>query len=90
MQGQYETYYAGMMGTTAEELWTQDAGDDKTYEESVKDSVMEAVENMYLISQHSGEYEVVLTEDEKKRFKKRRSSLIKITRMSQKITARTG
>ena len=62
MQGQYETYYAGMMGTTAEELWTQDAGDDKTYEESVKDSVMEAVENMYLISQHSGEYEVVLTE----------------------------
>ena len=48
MQGQYETYYAGMMGTTAEELWTQDAGDDK------------------------------------KRFKKRRSSLIKITRMSQK------
>ena len=48
MQGQYETYYAGMMGTTAEELWTQDAGDDKTYEESVKDSVMEAVENMYL------------------------------------------
>ena len=67
MQGQYETYYAGMMGTTAEELWTQDAGDDKTYEESVKDSVMEAVEKM-----------------RKKRFKKRRSSLIKITRMSQK------
>ena len=21
MQGQYETYYAGMMGTTAEEMW---------------------------------------------------------------------
>lgn len=70
MQGQYETYYAGMMGTTAEELWTQDAGDDKTYEESVKDSVMEAVENMYLISQHSGEYEVVLTEDEKEAIQK--------------------
>ena len=63
MQGQYETYYAGMMGTTAEELWTQ-------YEESVKDSVMEAVENMYLISQHSGEYEVVLTEDEKEAIQK--------------------
>ena len=62
MQGQYETYYAGMMGTTAEELWTQDAGDDKTYEESVK--------NMYLISQHSGEYEVVLTEDEKEAIQK--------------------
>ena len=23
MQGQYETYYAGMMGTTAEELWSR-------------------------------------------------------------------
>lgn len=70
MQGQYETYYAGMMGTTAEELWTQDAGDDKTYEESVKDSVMEAVENMYLIAQHADEYEVVLTEDEQEAIKK--------------------
>lgn len=70
MQGQYETYYAGMMGTTAEELWTQDAGDDKTYEDSVKESVMEAVENMYLIAQHAGEYEVVLTEDEKEAIQK--------------------
>ena len=31
---------------------------------------MEAVENMYLISQHSGEYEVVLTEDEKEAIQK--------------------
>ena len=45
MQGQYETYYAGMMGTTAEEMWAQDAGDDKTYEESMKDSILENLEN---------------------------------------------
>ena len=49
MQGQYETYYAGMMGTTAEELWTQDAGDDKTYEESVKDSVMKTCTSSHSI-----------------------------------------
>lgn len=44
---------------------------------------MEAVENMHLISQHSGEYEVVLTEDEKEAIQKA-EQLIKITRMSQR------
>lgn len=66
MQGQYETYYAGMMGTTAEEMWAQDAGDDKTYEESVKDSILENLENMYIIYQHAADYEVALSEDEQK------------------------
>ena len=66
IQGQYETYYAGMMGTTAEEMWAQDAGDDKTYEESMKDSIMENLENLYIISQHAADYEVSLSEDEQK------------------------
>ena len=66
MQGQYETYYAGMMGTTAEEMWAQDAGDGKTYEESMKDSILENLENMYVISQHAADYEVTLSEDEQK------------------------
>lgn len=63
-QGQYETYYAGMMGTTGEAMWTQEAGEDQTYEESVKDGLMENLENMYLISQHAAEYDVSLTEEE--------------------------
>ncbi len=63
-QGQYETYYAELLGTSGEELWTQDVDDDQTYEESIKDSLMEALQNMYLISQHAEEYDVSLTEDE--------------------------
>lgn len=63
-QVQYETYYAGMMGTTGEAMWTQEAGEDQTYEESVKDGLMENLENMYLISQHAAEYDVSLTEEE--------------------------
>ena len=66
MQGQYETYYASMMGTTAEEMWVQDAGDGKTYEESMKDSILENLETMYIISQHAADYEVSLSEDEQK------------------------
>ena len=66
MQGEYETYYAGMMGTTAREMWAQDAGDGKTYEESMKDSIMENLENLYIISQHAADYEVTLSADEQK------------------------
>ena len=65
-QGQYETYYAGMMGTTGETMWTQDAGNDQTYEDSVKDGLMERLQNMYLISQHAADYDVSLTDDEEK------------------------
>ena len=49
-QGQYETYYAGMMGTTGEAMWSQDASDGKDYEEQTKDNIMESLENLYLLS----------------------------------------
>lgn len=64
MQGQYETYYAQLMGTTGEDMWSQEVSDGVTMEESMKDSVMTTLQNMYLISQHASEYEISLTEDE--------------------------
>lgn len=64
-QAQYETYYAGMMGTTGEELWAKET-DGKTYEQSVKSDMIKSLENMYILEQHASEYEVVLSEDEKK------------------------
>lgn len=65
-QGQYETYYADLMGMTAEAMWTQEAEGDKTYEETTKEALLESLENLYLISQHAREYEVSLSEDEQK------------------------
>lgn len=65
-QGQYETYYAGFMGMTAKEMWTQEADGDKTYEETTKEALLVSLEDLYLISQHAGEYEVSLSEDEHK------------------------
>lgn len=64
-QGQYETYYASLMGTTAEEMWTQEYSEGTTLEEETKSSVLEMIENLYVISQHAEEYEVSLTEEEK-------------------------
>ncbi len=64
-QAQYETYYAGMMGTTGEELWAKET-DGKTYEQSVKSDMIKSLENMYILEQHASEYDVALSEDEKK------------------------
>ena len=63
-QGQYETYYASMMGTTPEEMWTQEYTEGTTLEQETKDGVLEMLEDLYVISQHAADYEVSLTEDE--------------------------
>nr|WP_251389549.1 SurA N-terminal domain-containing protein [Mediterraneibacter agrestimuris] len=66
-QAQYESYYASMMGTSGEAMWTQQVDEEgTTYEESVKESLLTSLENLYLMKQHASEYEVVLTEEELK------------------------
>lgn len=42
----------------------------KTYEENMKDSILESLENMYLVKQHASEYKVELTDEEKKKIDK--------------------
>lgn len=65
-QAQYETYYARLLGTTGEEMWKQEVEEGKTYEENLKENVMEALENLYILRQHAGDYEVALTEEDQK------------------------
>lgn len=65
-QAQYESYYASMMGMTGKEMWQQEVEEGKSYEETTKDSLLETLENMYLMSQHAQEYEVSISEDEQK------------------------
>ena len=65
-QAQYETYFAGYLG---DDMWASEAVEGKTYEENVKDSVMEGLENMYLMEDHMEDYKVTLTEEEKKAIK---------------------
>ncbi len=50
-------------------MWSQDASDGKDYEEQTKDNIMESLENLYLLSQHASEYNVSLSDDEKKAIK---------------------
>ena len=66
-QAQYESYYASMMGTTGEAMWAQQVDEEgTTYEQSVKESLLTSLENLYLMKQHAGEYEVVVTDEELK------------------------
>ena len=64
-QGDYETYYASMMGMAAEDMWAQEFDEDTTFEEQIKDSIMESLEDMYVLSQHAADYDIALTEEEK-------------------------
>lgn len=63
-QAMYETYYAAYMG--GDDMWTTEAEEGKTYEDSVKDSVLEELETMILLEQHAEEYGVSLSDEEKK------------------------
>ena len=63
VQAQYETYYSAYLG---ENMWNSEASEGKTYEESVKDSLLEGLENMLLMEAHMEEYGVSLSDEEKK------------------------
>lgn len=63
MQAQYETYYSAYLG---ENMWSSEASEGKTYEESVKASIQETLETMILLEKHMGDYDVTLSDAEKK------------------------
>ena len=83
-QAQYETYYAGTMGTTGEEMWKQETEKDTTFEDTTKKTILESLENMYLLKQHAGEYEVTLSDDDKKAISKAADKFIEDNTLEDK------
>lgn len=69
VQSRYEDYYTNLMGSTPSEFWEQEFLG-QIYEESVKNELIENLENMYLLRQHAEEYDVALTEEEQKAIQK--------------------
>lgn len=61
-QAQYEAYFGAYMG---DNMWDTKAEEGKTYEDSVKASVLEQLEKMLLLEQHMGDYNVSLADAEK-------------------------
>lgn len=60
-QAQYETWYAGYMG---DNMWSGEAEEGKSYEESVKGQIMEDLQNMYLLEDHMKDYDITVSEQE--------------------------
>jgi foldase protein PrsA len=63
-QASLEDYYKSMMGTT-DNFWSQDLYGAGTMEDSVKDSALESLHEMYTLQAHMSEYDVELTDEEK-------------------------
>jgi len=66
-QGQYETFFAPMMGMTPDTMWEQAISSDETYESSVKSTLMTNLETMIILSQHAEEMGVSVTDEERTR-----------------------
>lgn len=66
-QSQYETYYSSFLGN---DMWSGEAEEGKTYEESVKETIINNLESMYVLDMHKADYNIELSEDEKTAIKK--------------------
>lgn len=61
-QAQYDDFYTAYFG---EDVWSTDLyGSGSTMEESMKENVIEAVKNLYILQNHMSDYGVTLTDDE--------------------------
>lgn len=61
-QAGYDDFYVAYFG---EDVWSSDLyGNGSTMQETIKDSVMESLEDMYVLKLHMDEYDVVLTDEE--------------------------
>lgn len=63
-------YQAVMMDSSllayyGEDMWEKDAGDGSTMTDSVKKTVMEDIQEYYLLDAHAADYNVALTDEEK-------------------------
>lgn len=65
-QAQYETWYAGYMG---DNMWASEAEEGKSYQDSVKDQIMEDLQNMYLMEDHMKDYDITISEEEEESIK---------------------
>lgn len=82
-QAQYETYLAGMAGSGAD-MWKNEVSDGETYEDSVKDTAMDSLEQLYILEDHMKDYEVTVTDEEKEAITSAAKKFIKNNGLEEK------
>lgn len=85
-QSMYDGIYVAYFG---EDYWTQEVEEGKTYEASVKEGVMDNLENAYVLRKHAKDYDVKITDDEKKQITEAAKAFLKANSKStrQELTA---
>ena len=83
-QGMIETNLGSMLG---DNMWTQEVSEGKTYEDNVKDSVMDALQQMYILEDHMAEYEVALTDEEKAALKETAAAFLEGAKAAEDFAA---
>lgn len=61
-QSLMESLYGTYIG---ENVWTQEVSEGQTYEDSLKDSIIEELKELYIVTNHVADYKVALTDEEK-------------------------
>ncbi len=62
-QSSVEGYYASYYG---EDFWGQEYQEGETFEQNMKASIMQSLQEMYLLDAHKADYKIALTEEEEK------------------------
>lgn len=73
-QSLMESVYTSYIG---EDVWIQEVEDGKTYEENLKETLLEEFKNLYIVVAHAEDYRVALTDDEKAAIEKAVESFVK-------------
>lgn len=62
-QATVETVYGQLLG---EDMWIQEVAEGTTYEDSVKEAVMDSLQQLYVLEDHMKDYDITITEEDKK------------------------
>ncbi len=73
-QSSIESYYASYYG---EDFWGQEYQEGETFEENMKTSIMESLQEMYLLDAHKADYEIALTAEEEKAIEDAAAAFVK-------------
>ena len=69
-QASYETYYAGMMGMSGEDMWNQVDETGNSYDVSIKAGLMDNLTTMVVLRQHASDYNISLSDEDKEAISK--------------------
>lgn len=80
-QAQYETSYGSLLG---DNMWEQEVSSGETYEDTMKVTILESLEQLYVLEDHMKDYEVTISDEEKTKIEDAAAKFIKANKADAK------